>query len=184
MLDSNYSTEPPVASAVALAAISDKISDIRDEQKKLAEIPGMLSKMNMQLEQLTKDHQQTRQDLHETRNGFQTELDKLNKAVEVKFKTNDDEIKDLQKTKIRIEQVSEWVKYGGITVLVMIASAWVNLSKKMDDTATQTANNSQAIEVIEKTQEERRTILSDLATKLGNLQLDFYKRGISDETSR
>ncbi|TEU26089.1 hypothetical protein [Alkanindiges illinoisensis] len=42
MLDNNYSTEPPVASAVALAAISEKISDIREEQKKLAEIPAML----------------------------------------------------------------------------------------------------------------------------------------------
>ena len=53
MTDSNYSTDPPVASAAALAAISDKISDIREEQEKLAEIPSMLSKMNMQLEQPT-----------------------------------------------------------------------------------------------------------------------------------
>lgn len=170
MHDSDYTTTPPTASAVQLAAISDKISDIRDEQKKLAEIPGMLSKMNMQLEQLTKDHQQTRQDLHETRNGFQSELEKIHKDVD-----------ELKTSKTRIDTLSDWFKWGGLALIAMIVSAWVNLSTKMDTTAAQTANNSQAIEVIEKTQEERRTILGDLATKLGNLQLDFYKRGMSDE---
>lgn len=170
MTDSDYTTTPPTASAVQLAAISDKISDIRDEQKKLAEIPGMLSKMNMQLEQLTKDHQQTRQDLHETRNGFQSELEKIHKDVD-----------DLKTGKTRIDTLSDWFKWGGLALIAMIVSAWVNLSTKMDTTAAQTANNSQRIEVIEKTQEERRGLLNDLATKLGNLQLDFYKRGMSDE---
>ena len=170
MPDSNYSTEPPGASAVALAAISDKISDIRDEQKKLAEIPGMLSKMNMQLEQLTKDHQQTRQDLHETRNGFQTELEKIHKDVD-----------ELKTGKTRIDTLSDWFKWGGLALIAMIVSAWVNLSTKMDATAAQAANNSQRIEVVEKTQEERRGILNDLLKRINDLQLDFYKRGMSDE---
>lgn len=170
MTDSDYTTTPPTASAVQLAAISDKISDIRDEQKKLAEIPGMLSKMNMQLEQLTKDHQQTRQDLHETRNGFQTELEKIHKDVD-----------ELKTGKTRIDTLSDWFKWGGMALIAMIVSAWVNLSTKMDITAAQSASNAQRVEVIEKTQEERRTILGDLQTKLSNLQLDFYKRGMSDE---
>lgn len=170
MTDSDYTTTPPTASAVQLAAISDKISDIRDEQKKLAEIPGMLSKMNMQLEQLTKDHQQTRQDLHETRNGFQSELEKIHKDVD-----------DLKTSKTRIDTLSDWFKWGGLALIAMIVSAWVNLSTKMDTTAAQAASNMQRIEVIEKTQEDRRGILNDLLKRINDLQLDFYKRGMSDE---
>lgn len=173
MPDSEYTRTPPTATEMQVVAIGEKVNDICKHVEKLSAIPQQLDRANMQLEQLTKDQQQTRNDLQQVRNSFDLELEKIHKDVD-----------ELKTSKTRIDTLSDWFKWGGLALIAMIVSAWVNLSTKMDTTAAQTANNSQRIEVIEKTQEERRTILSDLTTKLGNLQLDFYKRGMSDETNR
>lgn len=170
MPDSEYTRTPPLPSEMQILAMGEKINDICKNVEKLSAMPQQLDRMNMQLEQLSKDHSQTRHDLQQTRDNFGLELEKIHKDVD-----------ELKTSKTRIDTLSDWFKWGGLALIAMIVSAWVNLSTKMDATAAQTANNFQRIEVIEKTQEEHRTILSDLTTKLGNLQLDFYKRGMSDE---
>lgn len=53
----DYSSEPPIATAGQLIAISDKINDLCKSMDKLAEMPQKIERMNMQLEQMNKDHQ-------------------------------------------------------------------------------------------------------------------------------
>ena len=56
-MPNDYSSDPPVATAGQLLAISDKISDISKNMGKLAEMPQKFDHMNMLIEQLNKEHQ-------------------------------------------------------------------------------------------------------------------------------
>ena len=56
-MPNDYSSDPPVATAGQLLAISDKINDLGKSMDKLAELPQKLDRMNMQLEQVNKEHQ-------------------------------------------------------------------------------------------------------------------------------
>ena len=46
-MPSDYPSEPPIATAGQLIAISDKINDISKNMDKLAEMPQKLDRMNM-----------------------------------------------------------------------------------------------------------------------------------------
>ena len=49
-MSNDYTTDPPIATAGQLIAISDKINDLGKSMDKLAEMPQKLDRMNMQLE--------------------------------------------------------------------------------------------------------------------------------------
>lgn len=87
------------------------------------------------------------------------------------------DVDELKTSKTRIDTLGDWFKWGGISLIGVFVAGWTNLSTKVDMTTAQSANNTQRIEVTEKTQEERRIVLGDMQKKISDLQLDFYKRG-------
>lgn len=170
MPDSEYTRTPPLPTEMQILAMGEKINDICKNVEKLSEVPQKIDRMSMQIEQINKDHEKTRSDLQQTRDNFGLELEKIHKDVD-----------ELKTSKTRIDTLSDWFKWGGLALIAMIVSAWVNLSTKMDVTSVQANSNAQRIEVVEKTQEDRRGVLNELQTKLSNLQLDFYRRGGTNE---
>lgn len=166
MPDSEYTRTPPTATEMQVVAIGEKVNDICKHVEKLSAIPQQLDRANMQLEQLTKDQQQTRNDLQQVRNSFDLELEKIHNDVD-----------ELKTSKTRIDTLSDWFKWGGLAVIAMIVSAWVNLSTKIDVTALQSANNTQRIEVVEKTQDQRGTTIESIQEQIRDLIISAYKRG-------
>lgn len=166
MPDSEYTRTPPTATEMQVVAIGEKVNDICKHVEKLSAIPQQLDRANMQLEQLTKDQQQTRNDLQQVRNSFDLELEKIHKDVD-----------DLKTSKTRIDTLSDWFKWGGLALIAMIVSAWVNLSTKMDVTSVQANSNTQRIEVVEKTQDQRGATIESIQEQIRDLIISAYKRG-------
>lgn len=166
MPDSDYTRTPPTATEMQVVAIGEKVNDICKHVEKLSAIPQQLDRANMQLEQLTKDQQQTRNDLQQVRNSFDLELEKIHNDVD-----------ELKTSKTRIDTLSDWFKWGGLALIAMIVSAWVNLSTKMDVTSVQANSNTQRIEVVEKTQDQRGTTIESIQEQIRDLIISAYKRG-------
>ena len=142
-ISNDYSSNPPVATAGQLLAISDKINDISKNMDKLAEMPQKLDRMNMQLEQLNKDHQQTRHDLTQTRDNLQDDLDRVKSnfesvikqaqsEAEIKFKEVDSQIRVLHESKTKIDNTTSLVRFGGIFLAGLFVVAWNTQTSKTD----------------------------------------------------
>ena len=174
-MPNDYSSDPPVATAGQLLAISDKINDISKNMDKLAEMPQKLDRMNMQLEQLNKEHQQTRNDLTQTRDNLQDDLDRaksnfkseikqLRNEVEPRFKEVDSQIRVLSESKTKIDNTTSLVRFGGIFLAGLFVVAW----------NTQTMANSQSIQVLEKQSDQLLRTVEEIRNKL-------YERNMREE---
>lgn len=184
-MSNDYSSDPPVATAGQLLAISDKINDISKSMDKLAEMPQKLDRMNMQLEQLNKDHQQTRNDLSQTRDNLQDDLDRaksnfkseikqVRNEIDPKFKEIDLQIRVLNESKTKIDSVTNLVRWGGIALIGAFAVTWNNQTAKTDTVNTQTMANSQSIQVLEKQSDQLLRTVEEIRNKL-------YERNMREE---
>lgn len=176
-MSNDYSSDPPIATAGQLLAISDKISDISKNMDKLAEMPQKLDRMNMQLEQLNKEHQQTRNDLTQTRDNLQDDLDRaksnfkseikqIRNDIDPKFKEMDMQIRVLHESKTKIDSVTNLVRWGGIAIIGVFAAAWNNQTAKTDTVNAQALANSQKIQVLEKQSDQTLRTLEEIRNKL------------------
>lgn len=179
-MSNDYSSDPPIATAGQLLAISDKISDISKNMDKLAEMPQKLDRMNMQLEQLNKDHQQTRSDLSQTRDNLQDELDRtksnlkndikqIRNDIDPKFKEMDMQIRALHESKTKIDGITNLVRWGGIFLAGLFVVAWNTQTGKTDTVNTQTMTNTQSIQVLEKQSDQLLRTVEEIRNK-------FYER--------
>lgn len=177
MSNNDYSSDPPVATAERLLAISDKINDISKNMDKLAEMPQKLDRMNMQLEQLNKEHQQTRNDLTQTRDNLQDDLDRAKLSfesgikqarneVESKFKEVDSHIRVLHESKTKIDNTAGLVRFGGIFLAGLFVVAWNTQTSKTDTVNAQAMTNAQKIQVIEKNADQSHRTLEEIQNKL------------------
>lgn len=184
-MSNDYSSNPPVATAGQLIAISDKINDISKNMDKLAEMPQKLDRMNMQLEQLNKDHQQTRHDLTQTRDNlqddlgraaenFKSEIKQLREEVEPRFKEVDLQIRVLHESKTKIDNTTSLVRFGGIFLAGLFVVAWNTQTSKTDTVNTQTIANSQSIQVLEKQSDQLLRTVEEIRNKL-------YERNMREE---
>lgn len=184
-MSNDYSSDPPIATAGQLLAISDKISDISKNMDKLAEMPQKLDRMNMQLEQLNKEHQQTRNDLTQTRDNLQEDLDRaksnfkseikqLRNEVDPKFKEVDSQIRVLHESKTKIDSIANLVRFGGIFLAGLFVVAWNTQTSKTDTVNTQTMANSQSIQVLEKQSDQFLRTVEEIRNKL-------YERNMREE---
>lgn len=176
-MPNDYSSNPPVATAGQLIAISDKISDISKNMDKLAEMPQKLDRMNMQLEQLNKDHQQTRSDLSQTRDNLQDDLDRaksnfkseinqLKNEVDPKFKEADLQIRVLHESKTKIDNTASLVRFGGIFLAGIFVVAWNTQTSKTDTVNAQAMTNAQRIQVLEKQSDQLLRTVEEIRNKL------------------
>ena len=188
MLDNNYSTDPPVASAVALAAISEKISDIREEQKKLAEIPSMLSKMNMQLEQLTKDHQQTRSDLERTKDHFEEDINRVQRGIttEIEKMKSDAALREeklakvlepLIKSETKVSLILAIVAGSGIFILGLVFTAWNMMSTRVDANTSRSMMLEKSVETASRDRDQLAGRVKDIESYQRDLERRQYDRG-------
>ena len=188
MTGSEYSTEPPVASAVALAAISEKISDIREEQKKLAEIPSMLSKMNMQLEQLTKDHQQTRSDLERTKDHFEEDINRVQRGIttEIEKMKSDAALREeklakvlepLIKSETKVSLILAIVAGSGIFILGLVFTAWNMMSTRVDANTSRSMMLEKSVENASRDRDQLAVRVKDIESYQRDLERRQYDRG-------
>lgn len=184
-MSNEYSSDPPVATAGQLIAISDKINDISKNMDKLAEMPQKLDRMNMQLEQLNKEHQQTRNDLTQTRDNlqddleraksnFKSEIKQLRNEVEPRFKEVDSQIRVLHESKTKIDNIASLVRFGGIFLAGLFVVAWNTQTSKTDTVNTQAMTNSQSIQVLEKQSDQLLRTVEEIRNKL-------YERNMREE---
>lgn len=184
-MSNDYSSDPPIATAGQLLAISDKINDISKSMDKLAEMPQKLDRMNMQLEQLNKEHQQTRNDLTQTRDNLQDDLDRaksnfkseikqLRNEVDPKFKEMDMQIRVLHESKTKIDGITNLVRFGGIFLAGLFVVAWNTQTSKTDTVNTQTMTNTQSIQVLEKQSDQLLRTVEEIRNKL-------YERNMREE---
>jgi DNA repair exonuclease SbcCD ATPase subunit len=176
-MSNDYSSDPPVATAGQLLAISDKINDLGKSMDKLAELPQKLDRMNMQLEQVNKEHQQTRNDLSQTRDNLQDDLDRaksnfkseikqVRNEIDPKFKEMDMQIRVLHESKTKIDSVTNLVRWGGIAIIGVFAAAWNNQTAKTDTVNAQAMANSQKIQVLEKQSDQLLRTVEEIRNKL------------------
>lgn len=184
-MSNNYSSDPLVATAGQLLAISDKINDLGKSMDKLAEMPQKLDRMNMQLEQLNKEHQQTRNDLTQTRDNLQDDLDRaksnfkseikqVRNEIDPKFKEMDMQIRVLHESKTKIDSITNLVRFGGIFLAGLFVVAWNTQTSKTDTVNTQTMANSQSIQVLEKQSDQLLRTVEEIRNKL-------YERNMREE---
>ena len=184
-MSNDYSSNPPVATAGQLLAISDKINDISKNMDKLADMPQKLDRMNMQLEQLNKDHLQTRNDLTQTRDNlkddldqaksnFKSEINQLRNEVDPKFKEVDLQIRVLHESKTKIDNVASIVRFGGIFLAGLFVVAWNTQTSKTDTVNAQAMTNAQKIQVIEKQADQSHRTLEEIRNKI-------FERNARDE---
>ena len=176
-MPNDYSSDPPVATAGQLLAISDKISNISKNMDKLAEMPQKLDHMNMQLEQLNKEQQQTRNDLTQTRDNLQEDLDQaksnlkseikqFRNEVEPRFKEVDSQIRVLQESKTKIDSITNLVRFGGIFLAGLFVVAWNTQADKMDMVNTQATTNAKGIQAVEKQSDQLLRTIEEIRNKL------------------
>lgn len=184
-MSNDYSSEPPIATAGQLLAISDKISDLVKSMDKLAEMPQKLDRMNMQLEQLNKEHQQTRNDLTQTRDNLQDDLDRaksnfkseikqLRNEIDPKFKEVDSQIRVLHESKTKIDGITNLVRFGGIFLAGLFVVAWNTQTSKTDTVNTQAMTNAQSIQVLEKQSDQLLRTVEEIRNKL-------YERNVREK---
>ncbi|WP_180181161.1 hypothetical protein [Acinetobacter sp. YH01021] len=184
-MSNDYTTDPPVATAGQLLAISDKINDLGKSMDKLAEMPQKLDRMNMQLEQLNKEHQQTRNDLTQTRDNLQDDLDRaksnfkseikqVRNEIDPKFKEMDMQIRVLHESKTKIDSITNLVRFGGIFLAGLFVVAWNTQTNKTDTVNTQTMTNTQSIQVLEKQSDQLLRTVEEIRNKL-------YERNMREE---
>ena len=184
-MSNDYSSDPPIATAGQLLAISDKINDLGKSMDKLAEMPQKLDRMNMQLEQLNKEHQQTRNDLSQTRDNLQDDLDRaksnfkseikqVRNEVDPKFKEIDLQIRVLNESKTKIDNTTSLVRWGGLAIAGVLFATWNTQTGKTDTVSTQTMANSQSIQVLEKQSDQLLRTVEEIRNKL-------YERNMREE---
>ena len=184
-MSNDYSSNPPVATAGQLLAISDKINDISKNMDKLAEMPQKLDRMNMQLEQLNKDHQQTRHDLTQTRDNLKDDLDQAKSnfesvikqarnEAEIKLKEVDSQIRILHESKTKIDNTTSLVRFGGIFLAGLFVVAWNTQTSKSDTVNAQAAANAQKIQVLEKQSDQLLRTVEEIRNKI-------YERNVREK---
>ncbi|EXE12711.1 hypothetical protein ACDI99_05790 [Acinetobacter radioresistens] len=154
-MSNDYSTDPPAATAASLIMLSDKLTDMCQKMDKLSDVPQQLDRLDMTIKQLSKDNQQTRNDLQQTQTNFQIELEKIRRDVG-----------ELKTSKTRIDTLGEWFKWGGIALLSGILGSWLTLSSDVRATQTKTNNNDQRIMSLEKQGDQTLRILDEIRNKL------------------
>lgn len=187
-MPNDYSSDPPPITPSQLYAISDNISQLRQNMDKLAELPQKIDRMSMQFDQLQEKQQLTdtnlqkaRGDLQEevdrTKSHFKSEFKQIKSDIDVKFKEIDLEIRPLSESKTKIDSITNLVRWGGIGLIGAFALTWNNQTDKTDIVNTQTMANSQKIQVLEKQSDQTLRTLEEIRNKL-------YERnsvGMNDE---
>ena len=137
------------------------------------------------LEQLNKEHQQTRNDLTQTRDNLQEDLDRaksnfkseikqLRNEVEPRFKEVDSQIRVLHESKTKIDSITNLVRFGGIFLAGLFVVAWNTQTSKTDTVNTQATTNAQSIQVLEKQSDQLLRTVEEIRNKL-------YERNMREE---
>ena len=127
MPDNNYTSDPPAATAGQLIAISDSIALLRKDMEKLTDVPQKMDRISMQFDQLQEKQQLTETNLHKFREGLEDDLERTKTTLraeikqikldsEVKYRELDLQIRPLNEGKTKIENFTNIVKWGGLTL--------------------------------------------------------------------
>lgn len=176
-MSNDYSSDPPPITPSQLYAISDNISQLRQNMDKLAELPQKIDRMSMQFDQLQEKQQLTDTNLQKARGDLQEEVDRakshfksefkqIKSDIDVKFKEINLEIRPLSESKTKIDNFTNIVKWGGIALVGAFGLAWNNQTAKTDSVNTQTLANNQKIQVLEKQSDQTLRTLEEIRNKL------------------
>jgi len=179
MPDNNYTSDPPAATAGQLIAISDSIALLRKDMEKLTDVPQKMDRISMQFDQLQEKQQLTETNLHKFREGLEDDLERTKTTLraeikqikldsEVKYRELDLQIRPLNEGKTKIENFTNIVKLGGLTLAGSLWLGWSNQTAKTDAVSTQTLENSQKIQVLEKQGDQTIRILEEIRNKFYN----------------
>ncbi len=174
MPESDYTREPPTASAIQLAAISDKINTICGALEKLQMTPQQLDRLSMQIEQMKVDQQQTREMLNQTKSGLVGDIEKINKDLDV-----------LKTSKTKLDTVTNIVSAVGVTFIIAVMAAWTTQKTRIENNTALSTANEQRLRVLESASEKQLSIAErehlSLRTQMDAIRESMYRRGYKDE---
>ena len=140
MPNSDYTNESSPATALQIASISEKLTELTKKLDGLAELPAKLEKLTFQLESLDRGH-----------GSLGRELEACQKKIE-----------DLEQHKQQIDTVKHIFGFCGLAIFTALAT-WLNtMSGRIDSTNQVALSNQQAIATIQKEQANRTEQLRDL----------------------
>ena len=154
MPDSDYTTTPPTASAVQLAAISDKISDICNNVDKLStkmeDIPLKLDRLATSVENLGRENEKTRNDLERTQHTLEQNIEKFKAEIDDREKALSETLKPLIASKTTIDTLTGWLKVGGVALGVAIYTGWTTMSARMEALTLQGQSTGQKVATLDE----------------------------------
>ena len=180
-MSNDYLTDPPAATSGQLLAISESINqlrqEMRQEMRKLEDVPQKIDRMSMQFDQLQEKQQNLdsnvqkiqknlEDDLDRTKSSLRDEMKQIRVDAEVKHKEVDMQIRVLHESKTKIDSVTNLVRWGGIAIIGVFAAAWNNQTAKTDTVNAQAMANSQKIQVLEKQSDQLLRTVEEIRNKL------------------
>ncbi|WP_180167865.1 hypothetical protein [Acinetobacter sp. YH12035] len=180
-MSNDYLTDPPAATSGQLLAISESISqlrqEMRQEMRKLEDVPQKIDRMSMQFDQLQEKQQNLdsnvqkiqknlEDDLDRTKSSLRDEMKQIRVDAEVKHKEVDMQIRVLHESKTKIDSVTNLVRWGGIAIIGVFAATWNNQTAKTDTVNAQAMANSQKIQVLEKQSDQLLRTVEEIRNKL------------------
>lgn len=180
-MSNDYLTDPPAATSGQLLAISESISqlrqEMRQEMRKLEDVPQKIDRMSMQFDQLQEKQQNLdhnvqkiqknlEDDLDRTKSSLRDEMKQIRVDAEVRHKETDMQIRVLHESKTKIDSVTNLVRWGGIAIIGVFAAAWNTQTGKTDTVNTQTMTNTQSIQVLEKQSDQLLRTVEEIRNKL------------------
>lgn len=188
-MSNDYLSDPPAATSGQLLAISESISqlrqEMRQEMRKLEDVPQKIDRMSMQFDQLQEKQKHLDNNLQQAKGDFEADLDRTKSSLrdemkqirvdaEVRHKETDMQIRVLHESKTKIDSVTNLVRWGGIAIIGVFAAAWNNQTAKTDTVNAQAMANSQKIQVLEKQSDQTLRTLEEIRNKL-------YERNMREE---
>lgn len=170
MPDSNYTSEPPVATAGQLLAISDSIGQLRQEMRqemgKLADVPQKIDRMSMQFDQMQEKQQQFAEDLDKTKANSSNDIKAISDEVKQGRKEIEIELRSLNESRTKIDTIGRLVNYGGLALVGALFTLWQTQTAKVETVGAQASSNVQRINVVEKQQEQAIRIQDEMRMEL------------------
>lgn len=143
MPNSEYLKENSPATALQIASIGDKLVDLTKKLEGLAELPAKLEKLTFQLESLDRGH-----------GSLGRELEACQKKIE-----------DLEQHKHQVDTVKQLFGFGGLAVIMAVAT-WLNtMSGRIDATNQIALANQQALATVQKVQSDRAEQIRDITER-------------------
>lgn len=196
MPDSNYTTTPPSATEMQILAMGDKVNDICKNVEKLSQrmedIPLKLDRLSTSIETLSRESAENRSALERTRNNFEqdldrakhelgTEIEKIKGEIATKEKDLNETLKPLIKSETKVTTIFAIVAGVGIFTLTVIGTTWNAMDTRVDSNTSRLTTLEQKQEMTAKQADALQAKQSEIDKAQDDLQMDFYKRGTSDE---